>query len=340
MKILYKHVQGKTTGYGRAAQAYIEALKEQHDVFLQSTDQKVDVTIHHVPPEDPGREGNGVQVGLSAWETTKLPEQYVRNINACYDIQIVPSTFNKEVYENSGVVIPIYVIPHIVRPPQTDDKLPLPKAIMDKYKFFSVFQWTPRKNPKGLLKGYFSAFYNDPDVVLILKVHRSDYSIQEQNLIKAEIKQIAHDMRLAESKLPKIFLITQELSDLEMDMLYNTGDCFVLPHRGEGFGLPIAEAMAHNKQVIATEFGGPADFMLISNGISYMQTPVSDMPWIDTYDGTQLWAEPDLGEMMHKMMNSKLNPGVTDNHHLYSVLHDCGKTMVMKDFNQLFMEVS
>ena len=39
--------------------------------------------------------------------------------------------------------------------------------------------------------------------------------------------------------------------------LYAAADAFVLPTRGEGWGLPIAEAMAMALPVIATNWSGP-----------------------------------------------------------------------------------
>ena len=43
--------------------------------------------------------------------------------------------------------------------------------------------------------------------------------------------------------------------------LYRSCDVLVLPYRGEGFGLPIAEAMATGLPVIATARGGAQDFL-------------------------------------------------------------------------------
>jgi glycosyltransferase involved in cell wall biosynthesis len=45
-----------------------------------------------------------------------------------------------------------------------------------------------------------------------------------------------------------------------MAQLYQAAHCFVLPTRGEGFGLPFLEAMATGLPVIATDFGGHQDF--------------------------------------------------------------------------------
>ena len=48
--------------------------------------------------------------------------------------------------------------------------------------------------------------------------------------------------------------------------LYAQADAFVLPTRGEGWGLPIAEAMAMGLPSIATNFSGPSAFLTAENG--------------------------------------------------------------------------
>ena len=60
--------------------------------------------------------------------------------------------------------------------------------------------------------------------------------------------------------LPHINIIEDDLSDEEILYLYNASDALVAPSRGEGFGLPIAEAMYLNIPVITTSWGGQKDF--------------------------------------------------------------------------------
>ena len=65
-------------------------------------------------------------------------------------------------------------------------------------------------------------------------------------------------------------------------------------HRGEGFGLVLAEAMLLGKPVIATAWSGNTDFMDRSNAalIDYRLVPARDDRSV--YRG--LWAEPDVAE--------------------------------------------
>jgi glycosyltransferase involved in cell wall biosynthesis len=46
-----------------------------------------------------------------------------------------------------------------------------------------------------------------------------------------------------------------------MAALFAAADVYASPHRSEGFGLTIAEAMALGKPVVASDFGGSRDFL-------------------------------------------------------------------------------
>jgi glycosyltransferase involved in cell wall biosynthesis len=50
------------------------------------------------------------------------------------------------------------------------------------------------------------------------------------------------------------------LSPQELPGLYTASDCLVHPYRGEGFGLPVLEAMACGVPVITTAGGATDDF--------------------------------------------------------------------------------
>ena len=47
--------------------------------------------------------------------------------------------------------------------------------------------------------------------------------------------------------------------------MYAQSDAFVMPTRGEGWGLPICEAMAMGLPVVATNFSGPTAYLTRAN---------------------------------------------------------------------------
>ena len=81
-------------------------------------------------------------------------------------------------------------------------------------------------------------------------------------------------------------------ADLDPDAvreLYQSADALVCPSRGEGFGLPLAEAMALGKPIITTAYGGQNDFCtpqtawLCDYSFAYAKTHlgVFDSVWVE-----------------------------------------------------------
>lgn len=337
MRLKWKGPVSDPSGYGQANRDYVQALynnmpegnltvnplnhEYMHPTYygeIGKTLQKLidksidyDVVVNHCVPGRIGEriERNKFNVGYNTWETDKLPSHWVENMNKYLDMVLVPSHFNKEVYENSGITIPVEAIPHCLDVEEIinstgamDDQL---ARFKNHFKFLSVFQWTERKNPIGLLKAYFTEFYGHTDVVLVLKTYRSNTNEEQKKIIKDQIQGLKQDMRLDPEKTPKIVFIGNMLTKHELLSLYNECDCFALPTRGEGFGLPFAEAAAAGCKVVAPAQTGQGEILegletsfLTEN---YSWTPVSGMPWIPNYSGLMNWIEPDLSEFKLRM---------------------------------------
>jgi glycosyltransferase involved in cell wall biosynthesis len=59
---------------------------------------------------------------------------------------------------------------------------------------------------------------------------------------------------------PHVQPLLDLLEDATLAALYRGCDAFVLPYRGEGFGMPLLEAMACGKPAITTAQGPSQDF--------------------------------------------------------------------------------
>lgn len=81
-----------------------------------------------------------------------------------------------------------------------------------------------------------------------------------------------------ETLLPCVVVHSQELDEIEMPRLYAAADAFVLPTRGEGWGLPIMEAMAMGLPTIATNWSGPSEFMTEENSFPVPIDGVESIP--------------------------------------------------------------
>ena len=176
--------------------------------------------------------------------------------------------------------------------------------------FYSIFHWHERKNPIGLLAAYFAAFSGVHDVVLVLKTYfdwaqpagsadaegrSDDHRLQDQVAAFKRRMKLAH--------YPRVVGMTGILGRDDIQGLHRRGDAFVLLQRSEGWGLPHFEAAGMANPVITTAYGGQCDFLSADAAylVNYTLRPVWDMDWSFFYDGSQLWAEPDLAHAIEQM---------------------------------------
>ncbi len=242
---------------------------------------------------DPNARAN---VGRTMFETDRLPAGWAE---ACaqMDAVWVPGAFNRETFARAGVpveklrVVPgaIDLAPYHARP------APLVIAGARGYNFLSVFDWTLRKGWDVLTQAFVETFRADEDVALILKTHASlGYSTaQIADMTGAHLARLGHDL----NRIPDIIFQEGDLAETDMPALYRAADCFVLPTRGEGWGRPFMEAMAAERPVIATDWGGQTAFVTAQNSflLDYAVVEVPPVAWNETptYRGHR-WAEPSL----------------------------------------------
>jgi len=210
---------------------------------------------HQWPPDfNPPTEGHWIMI--QPWEFGSLPREWIRPMSEQVDEMWVPSRYVRDCYIRSGVpaervhVVPNGVNTELFKPDNPPYRLRTKKA----YKFLFVGGTIQRKGIDVLLDVYTRSFSSTDDVCLVIK-DMGGQSFYKGQTAKEWIRRFQGD-----PNHPEIEYIERNLGDCEIAGLYTACDCLVHPYRGEGFGLPIAEAMASGLPVIVTGYGAALDF--------------------------------------------------------------------------------
>jgi len=256
------------------------------------------VKILHMTPDfyDDYLEEGVYNIGHLFWETDRVPREWIDHINKLDEVW----TASKEhalLFMESGVKVPIQSFPQCFDPRMYEGVKPFRIPQARGYVFYSIFQWTERKNPKALLEAYWRTFEGVEDVTLLLKTYRSSFAESEFRIIIDEINQWKKELGL--KHYPRVLLCDRLMSREEIIRLHASCDCFVSAHRGEGWGLPQMEAMAVGNPVISTNYGGIHHYLhsQAAHLLPYKLVPVFGMSWIPWYKGKQKWAEVDMGAL-------------------------------------------
>ena len=211
------------------------------------------VTIRHSYPPNWNPPEQGRWVHIQPWEFGCLPTAWLKPLQERVDEVWVPSNYVRQVYIDSGVspgklhVIPWGVNPDVMSPDAVPLLLPAKR-----FKFLYVGGTIHRKGIDIVLEAYLREFQAEEDVSLIVKDMGTNSfyadSHQRERVIQAA----------ADNANPHILYSEHYLTDGQLACLYASCECLVAPYRGEGFGLPILEAMACGVVPIIPR-GGPSD---------------------------------------------------------------------------------
>ena len=223
--------------------------------------------IQHLTPEnfiiDPRAK---YHICYTPFETNGLPSQWLLPLRGMDEIW-VPSEHNKTAYINAGLKDrPITVIPHGVDIEKYNPDITPLDYFRGAFNFGSVFDWTERKNPIALIRAYYNAFCRDEDVTLTIRTFWRFPIENTREYIHSEVIKIKEGYG-DRKNFPKILFRFDTMEEESMPHFYKSFDCFVLPTRGEGFGLPFLEAMAVGIPTIGPEWGGNMEFMNSANSI-------------------------------------------------------------------------
>jgi glycosyltransferase involved in cell wall biosynthesis len=254
-------------------------------------------------------------IGIFVWETDTLPSPWVPYINNSVHEVWVPSNYNADVLKNSGVTIPIRVVPYIFlhQPLPDRSKIKLYDSINNslisgnEYTFYSIGELNHRKGITDLIKVFCETFTNKDNVRLILKVHyrnyTPEYKLYCEDTVRAQIESYPTP--------PKIICLLDNMSNKEILAIHSLGDCYVSLTKSEGFGLTIFDAFNYKIPIITTGYSGHIDFLgqdypgLVKYKLDFVKGMES---FSEYYTKNQKWAIPDLQhvkELMIRAINHK-----------------------------------
>ena len=244
-------------------------LRTKPDIWVQIT----------VPNEFQavGQYNIGVTAGT---EGSVCNPEWIDRINQM-QITVVPSEFTKKTFEDTAAkhgktittnlqVISEYFDDKIYDSNNVTTTVPALDTIEEKDAFLMCGHWLQgnlgedRKNISGALHCFFNTFKDKKTKpALVLKTSGATYSVTDRWEIENKINQIRDMFGADKKKLPNVYLLHGDLTNAEMNALYNHNKikAMISFTKAEGFGRPLLEFSTTGKPIIAPHYSGQTDFL-------------------------------------------------------------------------------
>ena len=269
-----------------------------------------------------------INIGVTAGiETTKVAPQWITKSEVVDQI-ITISEHSKNTFLNTkydaqdqrtGEVIEGYCCTtpiDIVHYPVKDfEPAELDIDFETDFNFLTIAQVSPRKNIVNTIKWFVEEFIDQP-VGLVLKVSTINNSITDRIHTEQSVRSLLNEY---ENRKCKVYLLHGSMTDEEITALYQHPKIKALVSlaHGEGFGLPIFEAVYNELPVIAPDWSGHLDFLYIpvknkKSGkeklkahfakVKYTLQPVQpEAVWDTVVQADSMWCYADQGSYKMKL---------------------------------------
>ncbi len=279
-----------------------KAVEEEVKAMVIRANQGIDYSAPAIklsigsPPEMAMFHGEP-RIGYTLLETSRIMPDWVASLNQLDQVW-TPSRWGAGVFEDSGVdpdlirVVPEGVNTDVFKPGLE------PMGELEnvgKFRFLSIGKMENRKGQDILLRAFSEEFRKEEDVFLVMQ----SFSPFLPNF---NIWKFMYDLNMREN--PNLLFLGGYTDTIEaLASLYSAADCFVTPTRGEGWGLPVLEAMACGLPVIATHVTGITEYASKNNIYALKHrglVPVDDPVFFAHTQGSD-WYEPDAEHLKQLM---------------------------------------
>lgn len=182
-------------------------------------------------------------------------------------------TYGKKAAINSEVKIPIEIVPMPVD--LNKFNITYEKSSLnirheigdDAFVFYTVSEFTNRKNIETLLRAYHSEFAPDEQVHLLIKTTDAGYGPDIQKHIFDTLDKVKRNLRIHKdlSRYKKELIVCGHISQEDLYFIHNTCNAFVTASHGEGWCMPCFDAMGFGKTIVAPRHSAFTDYLSDKN---------------------------------------------------------------------------
>lgn len=258
----------------------------------------------------------------------------------------VPCYQGEVTSHKSGVEVPVNVVPYpcdLSKFQKHYKPLKLKEELQGKFLFYTIGEMVKRKNLFATLKAFHLEFGVHEPVELLIKTTGCDVS---------SVRDICNQIKTGIKLYPKVedykqeLVLTDYLSETDMLRLHATGDCFVGPSYGEGWGIPAFEAMAMGKTPIVSKWGAFRDYVgdggtLVTGHLEPVYGMDRSCPLPNLYSGRENWFQVDISLLRWAMRQAynrrklpKTSHGLRDAAKFsYEKIGNQMKALLQEDYN-------
>jgi len=228
----------------------------------------------------------------------------------------VANETSKQALESHNITPQVKVVHHtcdVSKYKKRYPELSIPQS-ENTFKFYYIGDFNDRKNLESIVTCFHSEFEEDENVSLTLKFNKFGVSPQElHKKVVDYLLEIKKKLRIRKSYKQEV-VVTDKIPEDSLLALHQYCDCFVCPSHGEAWSIPTLEAMAFGNTPIASNFGGPCEFIdkenwrtgTLINGV-YSCCKSNDAAFPDLFSSKEYWFQPcekQIREQMRKYYES------------------------------------